>query len=157
MNEEMPEFDLHAFFPYQVRVFYRTVSQSVTEVYARRHGLSVQEWRVMAVMGNDQPMAAGDLVEKSSMDKVQISRALKRLEETGLLHRREDPADRRRVILTLTDQGNAIFRELVPLVLKLEQDLLAGLDAKERASLLGLMEKVKANAERAMSAEKQEP
>ena len=143
-------FDLQAFFPYQVRVFYRAVSQSVSRIYTSLHGLSMQEWRVMAVLGNIQPLTASELVELSSMDKVQISRAIKKLEEMDLLYRQEDHEDRRRVHLTLSSRGNEIFKELVPLVLELEEKLLAGLDPGERDMLLGLMEKVRRNAERAL-------
>ena len=153
MKNNKTVFELQEFFPYQVRIFYKAVSQSVTDIYASLHGLSVQEWRVMAVLGNNQPLTASELVELSSMDKVQISRAIKKLEETNLLFRQEDPEDRRRIFLTLSRRGNDIFQELVPKVLQLEQDLLAGLTDEEQATLLGLMEKVRINAGRAMNDE----
>lgn len=153
MKNNKTVFELQEFFPYQVRIFYKAVSQSVTDIYASLHGLSVQEWRVMAVLGNNQPLTASELVELSSMDKVQISRAIKKLEETNLLFRQEDPEDRRRIFLTLSRRGNDIFQELVPKVLQLEQDLLAGLTDEEQATLLGLMEKVRVNAGRAMNDE----
>lgn len=149
-DQNKPDFDLQDFFPYQVRVFYKAVSQSVTNIYSSLHGLSVQEWRVMAVLGNNQPLTASELVEMSSMDKVQISRAIKKLEETGLLYRQEDHEDRRRVHLTLSRRGNEIFKELVPLVKELEKDLLAGLSEDELNTLLTLMEKVRTNATQAL-------
>ena len=45
-------FTLEAFFPYQVRMFYLQVSQAVRAIYASRYGLSVSEWRTMAVLGS---------------------------------------------------------------------------------------------------------
>ncbi len=141
-----PPFDLHSFFPYLVRVFYQTVSQSVSDIYGPLYGLSVSEWRTMAVLGN-RLLSAGEIVERSSMDRVAVSRAIKGLREAGLLKRDIDGDDRRRAVLRLTERGAAVFNDLIPRVRQLERDLLAGLSEAERLSLIGLMAKVRANAE----------
>ena len=44
-STETADFDLHSFFPYLVRIYYRAVSSSITDIYASRYGLSVSEWR----------------------------------------------------------------------------------------------------------------
>lgn len=139
-------FDLDGFFPYRVRVFYQAVSSSVSDVYAPLYGLSVSEWRTMAVLGPNQALSAGEIVARSSMDKVNVSRAIKKLRASGLLKRDIDGDDRRRAVLRLTDEGVAVFRTLVPLVQQREAALLEGLTAEERESLLRLMERVSRNA-----------
>lgn len=139
-------FDLNAFFPYLVRTYYQAVSAAVARIYGPRYGLSVQEWRTMAVLGSHQALSAGEIVARSSMDKVAVSRAIKRLRQAGLLKRDIDGDDRRRAVLRLTDQGAEVFGHLVPLVLELEERLLQGLSAEERATLLTLMERVRENA-----------
>ena len=100
----------------------------------------------MAVLGSHQALSAGEIVARSSMDKVAVSRAIKRLRQAGLLKRDIDGDDRRRAVLRLTDRGAEVFGHLVPLVLELEERLLQGLSAEERATLLSLMERVRANA-----------
>ena len=149
---EMPtgpdrEFDLTTFFPYQVRVYYRSVSDSVTAIYASLFGLSVSEWRTMAVLGADQALSASEIVARSSMDKVNVSRAVQGLRKAGLLKRDIDGDDRRRAVLRLTDKGRETLETLVPLVLKLEAELLEGLTSDERDTLVRLMEKVRRNAD----------
>ena len=139
-------FELGSFFPYQVRVFYQAVSSSVSDIYAPLYGLSVSEWRTMAVLGPQQALSAGEIVARSSMDKVNVSRAIKKLRASGLLKRDIDGDDRRRAVLRLTDEGVAVFRALVPLVRQREAALLEGLSAEERDSLLRLMERVRRNA-----------
>ncbi len=140
-------FDLNAFFPYLVRIFYRSVITSVSRVYATRYGLSVSEWRTMAVLGTSGALSAGDIVERSSMDKVNVSRAIKALREREYLKRDIDGDDRRRAVVRLTDLGREVFRDLVPRVAEVEEGLLHGLSQGERATLFGLMEKVRSNAE----------
>lgn len=139
-------FDLRAFFPYQVRVFYQAVSASVTQVYGPLHGLSVSEWRTMAVLGSHRVLSASEIVERSSMDRVAVSRAIKGLRNAGLLKRDIDGDDRRRAVLRLTDKGVAVFNDLIPRVRDLERRLLEGLTAEECGLLLSLMQRVGKNA-----------
>lgn len=146
-KNDLDSFDLSTFFPYQVRVFYREVSHSIAEIYTNAHNLTTYEWRAMAVLGNHQPLSASEVVEHSSLDKVQISRAIKGLIKHGFLERKVDKADRRRVNLLLTDRGNAVYSELVPMVLKREQEILSGLSSDEVKTLTTLMSKVRVNAE----------
>jgi DNA-binding MarR family transcriptional regulator len=140
------DFRLATFFPYLVRMFYRDVSLSVREVYAPAHNLTAAEWRTMAVLNEYEPLSAKQIVARSSMDKVNVSRAVAGLEKAGLLDRHVDPADRRRVLLRLTARGRAVLAELVPRVLEVEQRLLEGLSPAERDTLLGLMQRVRDNA-----------
>jgi len=145
---EAAAFDLASFFPYRVRLFDRSVSASLTPVYASLFGLSVSEWRTMAVLGSHGTLSASEIVQLSGMDKVNVSRAIQGLRKTGLLRRDIDGDDRRRALLRLTERGTEAFRTLVPLVLQREAELLKGLSAQERATLFKLMDKVRSNAER---------
>ncbi len=102
----------------------------------------------MAVLGPQRAMSATEIVEQSSMDKVNVSRAVKGLRRAGYLRRDINGDDRRRAVLRLTDEGVKVYRALVPLVLELEADLLKGLSPEEQETLVRLMEKVRENAER---------
>jgi DNA-binding MarR family transcriptional regulator len=141
------EFDLKSFFPYLVRIYYRAVSASVSSIYASMFGLTVPEWRTMAVLGPNRALSASEIVAYSSMDKVNVSRAISRLRKNGLLKRDIDGDDRRRSVVRLTERGREIYETLVPEVLDLEDDLLAGLTKAERETLIRLMDKVRLRAE----------
>lgn len=143
-------FDLRSFFPYLVRIYYRAVSSSVTQIYASLYGLTVSEWRAMAVLGPYRAMSASEIVAHSSMDKVNVSRAIAGLRNAGLVKRDIDGDDRRRSVLRLTDRGREVFNILVPKVMALEDRLLDGLTEEERETLIALMEKVRQNALAAM-------
>lgn len=144
---ENDDFDLGNFFPYLVRIYYRSVSAAVSNIYAGSYGLSVSEWRTMAVLGPLNSLSASEIVARSSMDKVNVSRAIKGLEANGFLERKIDGKDKRRAVLKLTEKGNRAFGELVPQVKQVEEDCLNGLTQAERKSLTMLMARVQKNAE----------
>ena len=144
---EFGNFDLREFFPYLVRVYYRAVSDAVSNVYASQYGLSVSEWRTMAVLGPVKALSASEIVEQSSMDKVTVSRAIKGLQAHGFLKRDVDNNDKRRAVLKLTQAGIDAFGELVPLVKQVEKDCLQGLTTEERQTLISLMHRVRQNVE----------
>jgi DNA-binding MarR family transcriptional regulator len=144
---EFDSFDLREFFPYLVRVYYRAVSDAVSNVYASHYGLSVSEWRTMAVLGPINALSASEIVEQSSMDKVTVSRAIKGLQAHGFLKRDVDSTDKRRAVLKLTQAGIDAFSELVPLVKQIEKDCLQGLTPEEQKTLISLMHRVRQNAE----------
>ena len=87
-QDRSDKFDLHRFFPYLVRIYYRAVSEAVSSVYTEQFGLSVSEWRTMAVLGPYNSLSATQIVAQSSMDKVVVSRAIKGLQAHGLSEKR---------------------------------------------------------------------
>ncbi|WP_413208353.1 MarR family winged helix-turn-helix transcriptional regulator [Rhodospirillum sp. A1_3_36] len=148
-QEKKPEettFVLSDFFPYKVRIFYTAVSGAVRQVYTSLHGLSVNEWRTLAVLCDNAPLSAKEIVGRSSMDKVNVSRAISALQKKGILERHIDPTDRRRILLRLTRKGRLILTDLLPEVKQVEERMLDGLSAEERDTFLRLMTRVTANA-----------
>ena len=140
------EFVLARFFPYLVRVFYRSVSEVVSTSYEEEYGLSVSEWRTMAVLGPYGAMSASEIVALSSMDKVTVSRAIKGLQMHGYLKRDIDGDDKRRVVLHLTKTGREAFIAIVPKVKEASDRCLTGLSQSEITVLVSLMERVRENA-----------
>ncbi|HYA71933.1 MAG TPA: helix-turn-helix domain-containing protein, partial [Roseiarcus sp.] len=102
-NSDSPEapFELTRFFPYRLAVLAERVSLAVSQVYADRFDLTRAEWRVLAALGANREMAAKDVGPYSTLDKMQVSRAVARLERAGRLRREEDAHDRRAKILRL--------------------------------------------------------
>jgi len=143
------EFTLHNFFPYLVRIYYRAVSGSVSKVYGSEFDLSVSEWRTMAVLGLYGVLSATEIVERSSIDKVNVSRAIKGLQKRGYLKRDIDGDDKRKAVLRLTAEGRQTYTSLIPMLKAIEGQLLDGLSEEEIDTLIRLMAKVQINAEKA--------
>lgn len=131
---------LDAFLPYRLSVLANRASAALARLYADRFGIGIPEWRAMAVLGMGEPLSAGQVAERTAMDKVRVSRALAALAAKGLVERAADAADRRRAVLRLSPAGAAVHGEIVPLALAYERRLLAGLSPEERRELDRLMD-----------------
>ena len=134
--------ELHTFFPYRLAVLAEAVSQSVAQVYRERFGLTRDEWRVIAALAESGSARTAQIIERTTLEKMQVSRAVTRLEEGGLLERQPDPEDGRGWVLRLKPQGRALYRKIVPVVEAREAFLLDALDAAERQVLDSVLAKV---------------
>jgi DNA-binding MarR family transcriptional regulator len=135
---------LEQFVPFRLAVLSNRMTRAVARVYSRKFRLSAPEWRTMAVLGRYGAMAASSVVDRTAMDKVRVSRSVARLQRLGHITRRTDPEDRRRAILDLTASGLAVYRQVVPLVLAIETELLAELSPEERSTLQSAIAKLEA-------------
>jgi DNA-binding MarR family transcriptional regulator len=134
--------DLDHFLPYRLSILSNRASDAIAQHYSDRFGLSVPEWRVMAVLGQSPGMSARDVARRTAMDKVQVSRAVASLVDARRVKREGDETDGRVTRLSLTAKGQAIYDEVVPLALHLEEVFLAALTPEERKTLDVLMSKL---------------
>lgn len=133
---------LERFLPYRLSVVTNRISGALSRHYAERFGISIPEWRVVANLGRHPGLTANDVVERSAMDKVTVSRAVAALEGKGLLSRVRDDGDKRKSRLTLSEKGERVYAEIAPLALGFERDLLTGLTAEEAAQLDRIIDKL---------------
>lgn len=148
------DYQLASFLPYQLSVASNAVSDLISERYRKRFALKVPEWRVMAVLGDAGQRMDGktasltqrDLTEATLMDKVAVNRACKVLEGRGLVARVANEQDGRSHLLGLTEDGEAIHREVMPLARATERELFDGFAPSEEAELRRMLEKLRARA-----------
>lgn len=140
------ELILEEFLPYRLSILSNTVSRAIAGVYDRRFGLSIPEWRVIAVLGRFPGLSAVEVAERTMMDKVAVSRAVSKLIKSARIDREFADADRRRSILNLSEDGRRVHDEIAPLALKFEADLLHGLSEDEIRALNAVMERLMARA-----------
>lgn len=133
---------LATFLPFRLSVLSNAVSQRIAELYDREFGLSIWQWRVMAVTADTPGISATEIGQRTQMDKVAVSRAVAGLMEVGYLERRPSTDDARRSLLFLTKAGRDVYELIVPLALAEEERLVASLSAKDQAELARLMEKL---------------
>jgi DNA-binding MarR family transcriptional regulator len=137
--------DLQQFFPYRLAVLAEAVSRAIADVYGERFDLTRDEWRVLAALACG-PMKTGDVIAHTTLDKMQVSRAVARLEGNGLIEREQVADDRRARVLRLTAAGRALFRRIAPLARARETFLLDALDADERRVLDRAIDKLRERA-----------
>ncbi|KND35521.1 MarR family winged helix-turn-helix transcriptional regulator [Streptomyces anulatus] len=86
-----------------------------------------------------------ELIRALDLDPSTVTKMLQRLEQTGHVRRRPDPADRRAVLVEATDESCALHTAVRDAWGSLEEHTLAGLDPAERAELVRLLAKVEEN------------
>ena len=133
---------LEEFLPYRLSLASNTISGGIATLYAERFNLTIPEWRIMAILGRFHGLSAREVAERTAMDKVAVSRALKRLQQTGHVDRRVSPEDRRRSVLSLTPGGRVIYNQVAPMALDYERRLLDGLSPEQRQSLNELLDRL---------------
>jgi len=140
------ELILEKFLPYRLSILSHTVSTTIAQVYEKRFGVSIPEWRVIAILGRFPGLSAVEVAERTFLDKVAVSRAVTKLIKNGRIDRQFADADRRRSILNLSEEGRLVHDEIAPLALQFERDLLDGLSKEERKALDVTMERLMARA-----------
>lgn len=133
---------LERFLPYRLSVLTNRLSNAIAREYSQRFDLSVNEWRVMAILGRTPNLSANQVAQRTAMDKVAVSRAVARLLAAGRIEREFDEDDRRRSVLRLSESGYAIYDQIVPLALAFERQVLDELSADERALLFRLLDRL---------------
>lgn len=118
------------------------IQQEVSATYARDHGLSVAEWRMLARLNAQGPMQLGDFCRETGMDKAYVSRLLRSLEPQGLIAVSTDPDHGRRLIVAVTAKGRALARRILPQARAAQEELLQVLDPAERVAFYGAIKKL---------------
>lgn len=132
--------DMPSFFPYRLAVLAEEVSRSVAAIYQHRFDMTRHEWRMLAALADLGAATATELGEYSTLDKMQVSRALADMEGRGLVRRAEGRADRRTKQVRLTGKGRRLFEDMVPLVREREAALLSAFSATEQRALRRMVE-----------------
>lgn len=133
---------LQDFLPYRLSVLSNRISRDIALSYQDRFGLTVPEWRVMAILGEAEGLSAREVAARTAMDKVAVSRAVASLCHAGFIARKTDDSDKRRVVLSLTKKGRGVYDKVVPVALSYETAILKQLSKSDRAALDQLLEKL---------------
>lgn len=131
--------ELDTYLPYRLSVASNAVSGLIARAYQDRFGLNVPQWRLICVLAEDGPLSQREIVARTVMDKVAISRAAQGLLGRHLVVRSAHPADARSHVLALSRQGERLYAEIAPMALAYEQALVAGLSAAEVEELKRLL------------------
>lgn len=144
---DAPVLELDRFLPYRLSVLSNRISLIIARRYQQRFGLSVTQWRVMAVLGRYPGLSAGAVAERTAMDKVAISRAIAGLLQRDLVLRDIHDTDRRRSVLELSAAGQRVYAEVAPLALAYERALLDAINDAEYAQLERLITRLATRCE----------
>jgi DNA-binding MarR family transcriptional regulator len=133
---------LEQFLTYRLHVLNKLSERGIGERYADKLGVTLPEARVIASVGSFGPFSIMELARRANLDKSQASRAAEALIHQGLLQRETSAEDGRVVLISLTVQGRALYRRIMPIARKWNADLFACLDDKEKALLGAALDRI---------------
>lgn len=108
-------------------------------------GVTRAQWRALAWLGRQPGMRQVELADCLDIEPITLCRIIDRLEQSGLVERRRDPADRRAWRLFLTPAGQPLVAELWSLGSQMAGEAFAGLSGDELDTLQSLLGRVRDN------------
>lgn len=133
---------LEDFLTFQLHRVAQSLHVSATRACLKGTDLGSAEWRVLALLGGKRRMSFVEIARRGSMDKAQVSRALRVLLVRGLI---STVAQRgRSTYVSISPEGDKLYRNLLPDARKRQAELLRALTEQERTVLYGALKKLHA-------------
>ena len=120
---------------FRIHAVANLLSRGAALRYRRQFGVSLMEWRTLALLGAHQPLSLNELARHAGLDKSQMSRTVANLTERALVLRGIDISDARGVRLTLTRDGVKLYEGLIASANQRNAAFAAALSDAELATL----------------------
>ncbi len=133
---------LNRFLPYRLSLLAGHMALPAADLQTGDHRLSVQEWKVMAIVADLEPVTPVEIRRHGTQDKSTISWAIKRLVDQGLLAKRPAPADGRTFEVLMSEAGWRYYRTVAPKARARARDIFKALDPAELRELGRLVDKL---------------
>lgn len=129
----------------QIGFILRQVWQRHATIFAREIGINLTppQWAALSRLAETGPCSQNQLGRLTAMDVATIKGVIDRLTARGLTETSPDPADRRRLLVSLTRAGQQAAEKAAPNALAISRETLAPLDARERDTLIALLSKLR--------------
>jgi DNA-binding MarR family transcriptional regulator len=138
---------------FRIHAVANQISRGAALAYRREFGVSLMEWRTLALLGAQSPLSQGELARHGGLDKGQMSRVVAGLVARDLVAREPDPADARGVRLALTRAGRRTYEGLIAAANRRNDALAAALAPHEHRQLDRMLERLAARARQLTQAE----
>ncbi len=124
-----------------------TVRNHIERSVLTPNDLTWTGWEVLWVVWIWGEIEARHVATESGISKATLTGVVDTLETRGLLARRQDNADRRRVLVRMTPAGTRLMTKLFPAINAVESELAAGLEPDEVLKLAHLLRKLSIRVE----------
>lgn len=139
--------ELNQFLTYRVVRVHHALNAQAVAVLDRVAGITLPQWRVLAMVGSGMATTARDIAKKSIIDPAMISRTVHGLEEAGHMTTSRPDRDRRVLEIALTEKGREVYERILPHMQARQKSLLDALEPSERAVIYKILDKLEIAAE----------
>ena len=120
----------------------KLTDRATQAAYMLDAGIPFSEGRCLAAIGAFRPLSVKDLAYRANLDKGQASRAAQSLVDQGLVLKQASPTDGRGVVLTLAARGEQVWRRLMTVIERRNEEIVSCLNAEERKQLDYLLDRL---------------
>jgi len=133
IGQLLPFYDIGgpSYFGYRIVLAAKHFDRAILKLLAEHSDLTLPEWRVMAQLDLVPTGTVRSLADGAAVDRAEISRATRSLETRGLVQRREDAADRRSPVFSLTAAGRRRYRTVRKPISDFIVHLMDGVNARD--------------------------
>lgn len=129
---------------YLLRDCYRSFSKAL-EGQINPYGIGVGQWFFLRELWEEDGLTQGDLSSRAGMTAPTTVVAIRRMVKDGLVVRKQDENDRRKVRIHLTKKGRRFRNELLPLAFEVNATATEGFSQKEIQQLRSFIDRMKEN------------
>jgi DNA-binding MarR family transcriptional regulator len=140
---------------YRLHSVANLVSRGAAMRYKREFGVTLWEWRTIALVGAQPGLSLKELAKIAGLDKSQVSRVVAGLTERRLLLRATDENDARGIRLSLTSAGQRLYQGLIQAAGERNDAFLNALTKQERVVLENVLAKLEGLAHEFIQQEKE--
>ncbi|MEO5760327.1 MAG: MarR family transcriptional regulator [Mesorhizobium sp.] len=135
----MPETPATRQLPDLLAQVHREIHTDLSRILADNGGLPVEQWRILSILAERDGLSMGELSDQAFMAISALSKTIDRMVFRALVHRRQDNADQRRVLIHITSFGHEMLRSRAPAVERFCDDLTASLGPDDSHRLESLL------------------
>jgi DNA-binding MarR family transcriptional regulator len=143
----LPPEEFDDFIIIRARAFTSTVRREMTRELLNAENLAILEWQLLFSVARFGSCHLAYVTQKTSIDPAHGSRAAAALEKKGLITRKEDPENKRRKLISLTDDGVGTFNRVWPKARQVTRTLTDRLNTAELEELKRLLDILNAKEE----------
>jgi DNA-binding MarR family transcriptional regulator len=110
------------------------------EARLRQEGVPIEQWRILKVLSDGNGHSMGDLAEVVLLNHPTLTKMIDRMVSDAMVYRAQDPDDRRKVLMYISDRGRELTRRLNSLAQSQETHIVANYGNRATADLKRLLE-----------------
>ena len=107
--------------------------------HLRKHDLTEQQWRILRVLAEHEDVDMLDLSLRCYIQPPSLSRTIPLLIQRGLVRRRNHQEDQRRILVSVTPAGRALFKTMSAESAKIYAGLESDIGAARMQKIYGLL------------------
>jgi DNA-binding MarR family transcriptional regulator len=122
--------------------------KQISEAFGRRlkkTGITRVQWIALYYVKTKKIISQRDLSNLMNIKDSSVGRLIDRLERDEFIKRERNDIDRRVIYLKLTNKGNQLISDLIPIGTKFSDDLIVGIDEQELAIYEKVLKKMLSN------------